>query len=81
MNEDVVNNVPQFFCQKPIANNQKNRNQFKLTYLRDFALFTDIILLPSANYFQLTVYSEHIDVYCISKWFESGLNVHKLMLP
>ena len=49
MNEDVVNNVPQFFCQKPIANNQKNRNQFKLTYLRDFALFTDIVLLPSAN--------------------------------
>ena len=53
----------------PIANNQKNRNQFKLTYLRDFALFTDIILSPSANYFQLTVYSEHIDVLCITKWF------------
>ena len=62
MNADVVNNVPQFFCQKPIANNQKYRNQFKLNYLCDFALFTDIILLDSANYFQLTVYSEHIDV-------------------
>ena len=63
MNEDVVNNVPQLiFCQKPIANYQKNRNQFKLNYLCDYALFTDFILLPSANYFQLTVYSEHIDV-------------------
>ena len=61
MNEDVVNNVPQFFCQKPIANIQKNRN-LKLNYLCDYALFTDIILLPSANYFQLTVYSEYIDV-------------------
>ena len=30
MNEDVVNNVPQFL---PIANNQKNRSQFKLNYL------------------------------------------------
>ena len=62
MNEDVVNNVPQFFAksQQPIT--KKNRNQFKLNYLRDFELFTDIILLPSANYFLLTVYSEDIDV-------------------
>ena len=54
MNEDVVNNVPQFFCQKPIANNQKNRNQFKLNYLYDFALFTEQILF---YYLQPTIFS------------------------
>ena len=64
MNEDVVNNVPQFFYQKSIANNPKKSKsiQAKLFVRLCIIYWTDIILLPSANYFQLTVYSEHVDV-------------------